>query len=701
MRLSIRDKLLAGFATVLVLMGIVGYVGISGVGTINDELSEMYVDELVPIQDLGEANSRLHRMRVSVLESLVALDKTKMAEAERSVAENEKEMLARMDKYGKTGLTQDEKDWLARFNAAWPAYKTERDRVLQLKRDGKDQEAMALFEGAARDKLAPVQESLQKLIESNEGSASDEKAKAEATFASTRALMLGILAAAVLVGLGVAIFLSRAIANGVQAMARAVDGLAEGDVDQTVDVKSGDEIGQMADSFRQMIGYIKEMAVVAEALASGDLTVSAQPRSQKDVLGNAFSRMISSLGGAVSKVSSNSAQVAAASEQLSSAASQAGSATQQITTTIQQVAKGTQDQARSAQEIAESVAQLRRAIDQIAKGAQEQARSVQTTVALIGDMAKAVEGVARDSEEVAGAANQSETLAKAGAQVVDKTIQGMDAIRATVKETAAKVTELGQRSQQIGQIVETIDDIAEQTNLLALNAAIEAARAGEHGKGFAVVADEVRKLAERSSKATKEIAQLIDTVQKDTAAAVGAMETGVREVETGAALAQEAGQSLEQILQGSHGAASQLQRMTGVIEGISRMTAQVVKATESVSAVVEENTAATEEMAASAAEVAQAVEAVSAASEENSASTEEASAGTEEMSAQVEEVVASSKALAGMAEELREAVAIFRLEEDAEPATQRPAEVVARRQRSDWAPAGPAPARPSLQPRAS
>ncbi|WP_242653761.1 methyl-accepting chemotaxis protein [Thermincola potens] len=134
-------------------------------------------------------------------------------------------------------------------------------------------------------------------------------------------------------------------------------------------------------------------------------------------------------------------------------------------------------------------------------------------------------------ETVKQVSEQNGAVATNGGQAVERTVKGMLQVKDAVFETARKINELGEQSQKIGEIIQVIDDIAEQTNLLALNAAIEAARAGEHGKGFAVVADEVRKLAERSSKATKEIADLITNIQKGTKVAVESMQVGTREVD--------------------------------------------------------------------------------------------------------------------------------------------------------------------------
>jgi methyl-accepting chemotaxis protein len=311
---------------------------------------------------------------------------------------------------------------------------------------------------------------------------------------------------------------------------------------------------------------------------------------------------------------------------------------------------------------AASVEQLRRAIENVSDGAQAQAEAVSKMASLTGSLSSSIEKVAGNANAVSVESNNAANAARDGSSTVVETVQGMESIREKVGYSAKKVQEMGDRSDQIGAIVETIDDIASQTNLLALNAAIEAARAGEHGKGFAVVADEVRKLAERSSSATKEIGSLIKGIQQTVAEAVTAMKESAAEVETGVERASLAGNALDNILKASEAVNHQAQQAADAVAQMGALANELVAAADDVSAIVEENTAATEEMAAGSTEITQSIDNIASVSQENSASVEEVSASAEEMSAQVEEVTASAQSLSEMAAMLQETVNKFKLE---------------------------------------
>ena len=203
----------------------------------------------------------------------------------------------------------------------------------------------------------------------------------------------------------------------------------------------------------------------------------------------------------------------------------------------------------------------------LADAANQQAEQITSASTKINEMAVSIDQVSRNSADSAEVAQRSVQIASNGAQIVRQTISGMDSIREQIQETSKRIKRLGESSQEIGSIVELINDIAEQTNILALNAAIQAASAGEAGRGFAVVADEVQRLAERATGATKRIETLVQTIQSDTVEAVSSMEQTTTQVVNGARLAEDAGTALGEIEKVSN-------NLAGLIQGISSAARQ-------------------------------------------------------------------------------------------------------------------------------
>ena len=314
----------------------------------------------------------------------------------------------------------------------------------------------------------------------------------------------------------------------------------------------GDNLQEMTEQLKGMVqteadinriqGQIMNMLSTVSAAADGNLTVEAEVTA--DALGSladAFNMMVASLASLV--------------EQVRDSASDTSAATNEI--------------------LASS--------DQMIKGSEEQQNHINNITSAIDEIAVSMQQVANNAEAAARASQKATEAAQQGEKSVEETIRGMHRIRNTVQVTSKKIKSLGDRSIEITEIITTIDDIARQTTILALNAAIEAARAGEHGRGFGVVAEEVRKLAERSSKATQDIADLIKGIQAETTEAVRTMEEGTREVEEGTRLADIAGSSLKEIDKSVDQVANLIQEISLAAKQQARGTDGVVRSMETIS----------------------------------------------------------------------------------------------------------------------
>jgi methyl-accepting chemotaxis protein len=359
-------------------------------------------------------------------------------------------------------------------------------------------------------------------------------------------------------GAALAAFIVRGISRPVSQMAETADKISVGDVQQNIEYESKDEIGVLANSFRNLIEYMKELSGAAAKIADNDLNVRIEPKSEQDVLGNSFKTMIINLTEIVRTLNDNASQLVSAAGEIASSS------------------------------------------EEMSRGAQEQSNQVSQVSTAVEEMTATILESSKNASEASDASKGASETATNGGTLVSDTITGMQRISSVVRESSESIGKLAKSADEIGEIIGVIDDIADQTNLLALNAAIEAARAGEQGRGFAVVADEVRKLAERTGKATGEITEMIKGIQKDTSEAVESMETGIGEVDKGRELTDKAGSSLTDIVNMSQQVMDMIQQIATASEEQSAAAEQISKNIESVSAITRQTASGAEQSAAAA-----------------------------------------------------------------------------------------------------
>ncbi|WP_424765601.1 methyl-accepting chemotaxis protein [Paenibacillus sp. sgz302251] len=498
-------KLISAFVLMAILLAFVGIFGLSNMGKINDEVGITYNERLVPIADIAASQVLYQQIRVNIRDmNFIAIISADKNIYENNINELKNQILTNMDTYRNSDLSEQEREVINKFDPAWESYNEMLELAMQSAHAGDIDEYKRIAPDfkAAGDQVEGV---LMELISLNITTAQHGFEQSNAMYEGSRTMTITIIIVSLLFSIAFGYFMSQIIARPLNRLVGLLGKVAAGDLRETSDINTRDEIGQLATSINNMVISLRSTV--------GAIFVSAE-------------------------------SVAAASQQISSST------------------------------------------EEIARGSNSQASDAQTMNELFSELSIAISSVAQSAEQAADLSNTTMDIAMEGGKVVRSSIEGMVVVN-------EQMSRLEEDSNKIGEIIEVIDDIAEQTNLLALNAAIEAARAGEQGRGFAVVADEVRKLAERSSEATKQITSIIKGMQQNT-------QHSVRAVGEGVAFSKKTGEAFDSIITMVNQSALKVTEIAAASEEQAAQSAEVLISIESISAATQQSAASSEETAATA-----------------------------------------------------------------------------------------------------
>ena len=575
----IKSKIIAAFLSVAMIAAAIGLVGVTVIDRLGQSDDEVRQNNLV-IDYINDGQQQFAIVRLNLLDFALAdsADRAQFIDGmdEASAMINEIVEI--------TAALIDDDVVSARFQELIPAmgaYRAVRSEVVDLFNAGEREAAVSLLQGEQIRVALETDALIDSVIELQAGVNDVLAAENEALVRQVTWIMWGAMLLGVVLAIALGLFLARAIGRPVQQLHDAANHIADGDYDVTIDVTSTDEIGHLAESFNIMVEGIKSAGDALRAEKAGiEVKVEEAVREaeeQRQYLSDAIDQMLETMA----LFADGDLTVALQSERQDKIAELYGGfngAVAQMRDMLRRVDDAVKATSSSATEISASS-------EQLASAVQEQSAQATEVAAAVEQMVRTIVENSANTSRAAHVTEEFGEVAREGGEVVDQTVTKIRRIAEVVRTSTDTVAQLGTSSEQIGAIVSVINDIADQTNLLALNAAIEAARAGEQGRGFAVVADEVRKLAERTTEATKEIASMIKTIQSETQAAVGAMNEGNSEVAAGIELADRAGEALKRVVEGSRNTVDMITMIAAASEEQSATSEQISRSVEMISSV--------------------------------------------------------------------------------------------------------------------
>lgn len=645
--LKIGTKLILSFILVALIAGIVGYEGMSSLSNVDESDKILFENNTVPLSAMIDLTSAFQRMRANGLELVLAKTQDEHDRSIKLIKDRRKEIDENVAAIQKTIIADEVQQKMDQFKKADNAFDELFNKYITLCLAGNDIEAENLWKTGLEKARTDEQNALSELDNTLTTRAKNRADNNTLEASAAQRNMIIFIIAGMLIAVTLGYFISKVISNPLSRTVAMLKEMGSGHLSERLNIKTKDEVGIMASTLDQFADDLQKYVVGSmKRISEGDFdfeipmkdsgdeiapTLNETTRSLKSLQAETGKLIHSSVEGklderanadqfkggykeivqginnimnAVVQPINESGKVLEVLAQGDLTARMTGDykgdyakIKDNINTMANSFSLAISDVMAAVQATASAANQISSSTEEMAAGAQEQSTQASEVASAVEEMTKTILETTKNTTLATEASKNAGKVAKDGGKVVSETIEGMNKISEVVNRSAQTVQELGKNSDQIGEIVQVIDDIADQTNLLALNAAIEAARAGEQGRGFAVVADEVRKLAERTTKATKEIATMIKQIQKDTSGAVESMQQGTKEVEAGKLLAEKAGNSLNEIIKGAELVVDIVSQVAAASEEQSSAAEQISKNIESISSVTQQSASGVQQIA--------------------------------------------------------------------------------------------------------